>query len=587
MFLLIQPGDAEEAEAKLLQKTRMANMHDEDFEESALQATRVSKPTSSKAKTSGAKGASGATSSARGIPLASAISSKFENTSKIEQLSKDYSQLTHSEKLELLLNESPELLGLLEEFKEKIKYVSEKLEPLMLRIRNDEIPTNKGISFLEMKYHLLLSYCSNISFYLLLKSKGESVKDHPVIEQLVKLRTILERIKPIEQKLKYQIDKLLKTATAGVVVSTTNDPLRAKPNLKNFAKQSNDAGANGADDANEEANVYKAPKRTAVFFENAKEKEKKKEALERARKASGPLLEFIREEYSEAPLEMRELSARDREIAEEDEQRRQFEEENFVRTMLTKKEMKKRTKDRRGNELQELTDFSERAAHRAKNNVTLFGEEKKKSSIAQTISEALEAGKKKVRGGDEDLPRKQERYAAAAYDEEVESHFGGGDRDDDERDEPEANADGPDASDSDSGDEAALDPDLLAPSDEEGDEGDEGEEDEYYKEAQQKKRARDQLRDDDRKRRRKEAFEAAPELGDGEKRQIGYVISKNKGIGRTKKSDISRVRLKKKFENAKKRRRGAVREMRSNDRPYAGEESAINPNVVHSRRLNK
>jgi hypothetical protein len=35
-------------------------------------------------------------------------------------------------------------------------------------------------SYLEMKYNLLLSYCSYISFYLMLRLEGKS-SEHPVI----------------------------------------------------------------------------------------------------------------------------------------------------------------------------------------------------------------------------------------------------------------------------------------------------------------------------------------------------------------------------------------------------------------------
>jgi len=72
------------------------------------------------------------------------------------------------------------------------------------------LPTDKGHSFLECKQQILLMYCTHIVFYLLLKAEGKPVKDHPVIKQLVHLRLMLEKMKPIGAKLKYQIDKLLK-----------------------------------------------------------------------------------------------------------------------------------------------------------------------------------------------------------------------------------------------------------------------------------------------------------------------------------------------------------------------------------------
>lgn len=40
-----------------------------------------------------------------------------------------------------------------------------------------------------------------------------NVKGHPVVEQLVRIRTLLEKLRPLDAKLKYQIEKLLKVAT--------------------------------------------------------------------------------------------------------------------------------------------------------------------------------------------------------------------------------------------------------------------------------------------------------------------------------------------------------------------------------------
>jgi len=47
-------------------------------------------------------------------------------------------------------------------------------------------------------------------------------------DQLVELRTVMEKLRPIDQKLKYQIEKLLRNATEGRAES---DPLQHKANL--------------------------------------------------------------------------------------------------------------------------------------------------------------------------------------------------------------------------------------------------------------------------------------------------------------------------------------------------------------------
>ena len=76
---------------------------------------------------------------------------------------------------------------------------------------------------------MLLSYCTNLSFYLLLKAEGRSVKSHPVIKNLVMLRTMLEKLRPLEKKLSYQINKLLKAAELGPETAAAADPLSYKP----------------------------------------------------------------------------------------------------------------------------------------------------------------------------------------------------------------------------------------------------------------------------------------------------------------------------------------------------------------------
>lgn len=71
---------------------------------------------------------------------------------------------------------------------------------------------------------------------MLLKSQGKSIKDHPVIDQLVRIRTVMEKLKPLDAKLKHQIDKLLKIAVVGSVEHLANDPKSFKPNLDDFGE---------------------------------------------------------------------------------------------------------------------------------------------------------------------------------------------------------------------------------------------------------------------------------------------------------------------------------------------------------------
>ena len=131
-------------------------------------------------------------------------------------------------------------------------------------------------------------------FYLLLKSEGRSVRDHPVVLRLVEIRAYLEKLRPIDRKLKYQIDKLLKMAVGGAGAGgeesgeDEDDPLRFKPNP--------DALVGGADAEDAEAlagGAYRPPKMVPTAMDDfeeggksAKQKRKEKEARRRASRSA-------------------------------------------------------------------------------------------------------------------------------------------------------------------------------------------------------------------------------------------------------------------------------------------------------------
>ena len=87
------------------------------------------------------------------------------------------------------------------------------------------VPPAEGISLLDTKSEILLSYLQNLVFLILLQVRqlsspeqnGASDKDTRVQEEvskkLVELRVYLDRgVRPLEGRLKYQIDKVLKAA---------------------------------------------------------------------------------------------------------------------------------------------------------------------------------------------------------------------------------------------------------------------------------------------------------------------------------------------------------------------------------------
>ena len=50
--------------------------------------------------------------------------------------------------------------------------------------------TFQGVSFLEVKYQMLLSYLVNLSHLLSLKTHGKSIKGEGTVDRLVEIRTV-------------------------------------------------------------------------------------------------------------------------------------------------------------------------------------------------------------------------------------------------------------------------------------------------------------------------------------------------------------------------------------------------------------
>lgn len=86
-----------------------------------------------------------------------------------------------------------------------------------------------------MKYNLMVTYCNLLSFYMLLRVEAKNVSDHPVVKRLIHVKLLLEKLRPLDQKLTYQVDKLVRQAVLGEVEGPINDDdqrLQFKPNMK-------------------------------------------------------------------------------------------------------------------------------------------------------------------------------------------------------------------------------------------------------------------------------------------------------------------------------------------------------------------
>jgi len=237
---------------------------------------------------------------------------------------------------------------LLNDVTKDAKAATVSVESLIEKIKSG-VDMSKGISFLKMKNSLLQDYISNVTYLMLRKSYGKKIEGDLAIERLVKLRTVMEKIRPIDQKLRYQVDKLVSISESGHV--REDDPLRFKPNPDNLVSKQGDASEDDSDSGEEKddkVKKYVAPKNIPQHFDGDKtteELEVEKESARKRQNLSKSLIEDLKRQHLDIPEEVHHhADVKKSKFIQEEQERTRYEEENFIRLPQTKAENQKRRK---------------------------------------------------------------------------------------------------------------------------------------------------------------------------------------------------------------------------------------------------
>lgn len=175
----------------------------------------------------------------------------------------------------------------------------------------------------------------------------------------------MEKLRPLDGKLKHQIDRLVKLAADGEgLEDALNSVSKNRPNPFNLAARDGGDSSDAEADASEEYGgrdvrddgIYRPPRMEAVMYtENEKQLDKAKEKLKTKRQKlkNSDIMESLREEFGVAPelsssagigMDTADMKA----LKEEEEERRKYEEERFVRLTMSrkdKKDIKKRERE--------------------------------------------------------------------------------------------------------------------------------------------------------------------------------------------------------------------------------------------------
>lgn len=326
-----------------------------------------------------------------------------------------------------------ELAPLLANMKEKVTEVEERMQVLLDLVKTKEgsgLVTEKGMEYLDSKNTLLLMYIGYLCYYIMLKaSPNVNIKEHPILLRLVTLRTMMEKLKPIDTKLQPQIDRILelaeKSSQVNNFLSSTPRPDRfifededndisdiergetSRNDIEdNFDESTHiDSDAEETEDSDTGKGIYKAPKNIPVEFNDKKlsKTEKMMKELERERKRllRTDIIRQMRSSIHEGPEEVGredteqipQLERLQRQIKE----RIDFEEDNMMRLPRTKKDKREEKLYKRlmsqveggVNTLDDLAQFAERAADMATDS--------KKNSLTKYLSNASRLNKEITR----------------------------------------------------------------------------------------------------------------------------------------------------------------------------------------------
>ncbi|KAM0950994.1 putative sas10 domain-containing protein [Dioscorea sansibarensis] len=152
------------------------------------------------------------------------------------EIKKDLNSLSKEEQMDAVYSSAPEIVGLLAELNEALMQL-QKVEPLVCEVKERRDGAKGRMHYLEVKRLLLLSYCQAIVFYLLLKSEGHPVQDHPVVGRLVEIKALMEQMNQIEANLPSQFDKNFIPNAA----SEPTDKLVHQPEVANVPKKTHDS----------------------------------------------------------------------------------------------------------------------------------------------------------------------------------------------------------------------------------------------------------------------------------------------------------------------------------------------------------
>uniref|UniRef100_A0A8C6TEL8 Neuroguidin, EIF4E binding protein n=1 Tax=Neogobius melanostomus TaxID=47308 RepID=A0A8C6TEL8_9GOBI len=232
-------------------------------------------------------------------------------------------------RLDLIESDLPKAVQLLNSLTEQVVAITSHVRELLTKLKHGAFKTSKGLSFLDLRYHLLLFYLQDITHLISLKAEGAQIKDSEAFG-------VLEKMRPLDHKLKYQIDKLVRTAVTGSLGEHFKVHLiNLEPLLCSESESEDDDKDATTKKSQPTAKKYIPPKIAPMHYDgDVTEADKKQAQAERMRRVAlrSSVIQELRQQYSDAPEEIRDRQDFQSEKESRDERhRKNYEESMMVR----------------------------------------------------------------------------------------------------------------------------------------------------------------------------------------------------------------------------------------------------------------
>ncbi|XP_015944459.1 protein THALLO [Arachis duranensis] len=443
----------------------------------------------------------------------------------------DLKALSKEEQMNILHRSAPDLVGWLSELNEAHEQLEAKVNPFLSKAKAGELDMKGVVRYFELKQLLLLSYCQAITFYLLLKSEGQPVHDHPVMARLDEIKSLLDQIKQLDTELPFELEDILKGNNGSETVLKN-----APTTIDSFSKE------------------------PSVFAKSQEEVSQKSVETEKFQSSKDHVQKARKDEHQKASIGVQSLEMLKVRASLEE----KLKQKGLYSSIAPKSSgALKRSRPVNGR-LETYDDFVDDTAD-VKGAAGLVNGSNK---VAQYLNANLK--KLKVISGDDDLPKRDD-IGERRRKHELRVMAGAGVQNEDDNGDDYDDEVGHHGSDDDANEEDDFDS------------GDS--ENEFYKQVEQQRNAKLAAKAQIYSR-KSGVVTSMPETIEG-KRQITSQMAKNRGLTRirNKAKKNPRKNYKLKHQKALKKRQGQVQSIRKPTGPYGGEATGINPFVSRSIRF--